>query len=155
MVLSLRPKEVSNLYHGIYGLTLNIVATSIIPDPATMRAFIGVYLTIAPSQYIFAILPLVLVVQLTKFTPAIFAYGRNNAALIENSITTPTILRYVPQLAKRNPSRVEMFHHPKHRHAVVDLIINEPGEVLHELSVDHRPEQGVRLTMHVLGPIDW
>ena len=101
--------HIQSLYQRYGFPKLNMdYAQRIIPDPATMRAFIGVYLTIAPSQYIFAILPLVLV-QLTKFTPEIFAYGHNNAALIENSIT-PTILRYVPQLANLRVAQLFASH---------------------------------------------
>lgn len=58
----------------------------VLPDPSSMRAFIGFYLIFAPNQYMFTILPLVLI-QVSAFLPEIFAYARTNAEQIQNSVS--------------------------------------------------------------------
>ena len=66
----------------------------IIPDPATMKVFLGGVIAMSFRPYMFAIAPLFFT-ELTAFTPELFAYLRANAAAIEGKV--------LPMLGKHPP----------------------------------------------------
>lgn len=74
----------------------------IIPDPATMKVFLGGVNAMSFRPYMFAIAPLFFT-ELTCFTPEIFNYLRANSAAIEGKVL-PMLGECPPAPAQPHPT---------------------------------------------------
>jgi hypothetical protein len=72
------------LKHGIPKFSSEYGA-AIIPDPATMKVFLGGLLVMSYRPYIFAIAPIFLT-ELTNFTPDLFQFLRSKQEMIEAQV---------------------------------------------------------------------